>query len=108
MEIKEKIRKVYKKLGAEISNEALEIILLDKEKTEGIIRIYKQEEMESMNYILGKPEDNKVFTKFELEAMNKIDLFNRDVVNVCKIIWDNKNNQKELEKFMQIINGGID
>lgn len=55
-----------------------------------IIRIYKPEEMEAMNYILGKDKDNKTFTKFELEAMNKIDLFNKKVVEVCKVIWANE------------------
>lgn len=55
-----------------------------------IIRIYKPEEMEAMNYILGKDKDNKVFTKFELEALNKINLFNRKVVEICKKIWANE------------------
>ena len=43
-----------------------------------------------MNYILGKDKDNKTFTKFELEAMNKIDLFNKKVVEVRKVIWANE------------------
>lgn len=55
-----------------------------------IIRIYKPEEMEAMNYILGKDKGNKTFTKFELEAMNKINLFNKKVVEVCKVIWANE------------------
>ena len=55
-----------------------------------IIRIYKPEEMEAMNYILGKDKDNKVFTKFELEAVNKIDLLDKKVVEICKTIWTNE------------------
>lgn len=55
-----------------------------------IIRIYKPEEMEAMNYILGKDKGNKTFTKFELEAMNKINLFNKKVVEACKVIWANE------------------
>lgn len=55
-----------------------------------IIRIYKPEEMEVMNYILGKDKGNKTFTKFELEAMNKINLFNKKIVEVCKVIWANE------------------
>lgn len=55
-----------------------------------IIRIYKPEEMKAMNYILGKDKDNKVFTKFELEALNKIDLFNIKVVEIYKVIWANE------------------
>ena len=60
---------------------------------------YEQEKIESMNYIFNKPYDNKNFTKFELEAMNKINLFDRKMVKLCKIIWDNKDNPEQLEKF---------
>ena len=40
-----------------------------------------------MNYIFGKPENNLIFTKLELEAASKIDLFNNKVVEVCRKIW---------------------
>ncbi len=90
MQIKQKIRKVYEKYGVSVSDEALKTILKDKERTKGIMRLYKEEELESMNYILGKPEDNKYFTQQELEMMNKIDLFNRKTVEVCKKIWENE------------------
>lgn len=90
MENKEKIRKVYTKYGIDVEDETIELIMEDEERIKGLIRIYKQEEMESMNYILGKPTDNKVFTMFELEAVNKKDLFNRKVVEVCKKIWENE------------------
>lgn len=103
MEIKEKIRKVYQKYGMEVSDGMVEYIENTPERLNGIIRLYKQEETESMNYILGKPKDNKIFTEFELETMNKIDLFDRKVVNICKIIWDNKDNTEKLEKFMKIL-----
>ena len=56
-----------------------------------------------MNYILGKPADNKEFTEFELEGMSKINLFNRKVVNICKMIWDNRDNPEKLERFQQIL-----
>lgn len=59
-----------------------------------------------MNYILGKPENNKIFTKEELEIMNKIDLFNRKVVNVCKIIWDNRDNEEKLKSFLEQLKEG--
>lgn len=90
MEIKEMIRKVYQKNGINVDDEYIEGILEDKQRTNNILRLYKQEEMDSMNYILGKDKDNKIFTKFELEAMNTIDLFNKKVVNVCKTIWANE------------------
>lgn len=77
--------------------------MTDEERTKGIIKLYKQEELESMNYILGKPADNKEFTEFELEGMSKINLFNRKVVNICKMIWDNRDNPEKLERFQQIL-----
>ena len=67
------------------------------------MKLYKREEMESMNYILGKPEDNRIFTKFELEAMSKVDLFNRKVVNICKLIWDNRDNEEILEEILKVL-----
>ncbi len=106
MEIKEKIRKVYQKNNIIVSDETIEAIIQDEERTKGLIRLYKQEEMDSMNYILGKDKNNKVFTQFELEAMSKIDLFNRKVVEICKIIWKNKDNTQRLEHFIEIINEG--
>lgn len=90
MEIREKIKKYYAKMGIKVDDKTLNMILENKERAEDIIRLYKQEEIETMNYILGKDKDNKVFTKFELEAVNKIDLFNRKVVEVCKVIWANE------------------
>lgn len=99
MEKEEKIRKVYTKYGIDVEDETVELILEDEERANEIIRIYKQEEMDSMNYILGKPEDNRVFTVFELEAVNKIDLFNRKVVEICKLIWENKNNLEQREQI---------
>ena len=104
MKNKEKIRKVYTKYGIDVDNKTIEILMTDEERTKGIIKLYKQEELESMNYILGKPADNKEFTKFELEGMSKINLFNRKVVNICKMIWDNRENPEQLERFQQILN----
>lgn len=74
--------------------------MTDEERTKGLIKLYEQEEINSMNYILGKPEDNKRFTMFEIEAMSKINLFNRKVVNICKLIWDNKDNEEKLEEIL--------
>lgn len=60
----------------------------DKKKVEQFMRLYKHEEIESMNYILGKPLENNIFTKFELELCSKIDLFNRKTVEICKSIYE--------------------
>lgn len=74
--------------------------MTDEERTKGLIKLYEQEEINSMNYILGKPEGNKIFTMFELEAMNRIDLFNRKIVNICKLIWDNRDDEEMLEEII--------
>lgn len=50
-----------------------------------------KKELRNMNYILGKKEDNQIFTKFELEALQKIDLLDEYVVRICKLIWENRN-----------------
>lgn len=80
MEKKEKIKNVYRKLGILVDDNTINEILRDTQRTEDIIRIYKTEEIDSMNYIFGKPKSNKVFSKFELEVANKIDLFDRTVI----------------------------
>lgn len=49
-----------------------------------IFRIYTTEEINAMNHIIGKEENNKTFTKFELETMNKIDLFDRNAIEIYK------------------------
>ena len=86
-----------------MNDETVEAIMQDKKRTEGLMRLYKDEEIDSMNYIFGKPKGNLYFTKFEVEATSKIDLFNKKVVKACKIIWDNKDNEKELRKLLRIL-----
>lgn len=90
MEEREKIKQIYKKIEVRISDDYIDDIMNNKKRVKSLMRIYKQEEIESMNYILGKPEDNTTFTKFELELCSKIDLFNRKVVNRCKNIYENE------------------
>ena len=104
MEKKEKIKNVYKKLGILVDNNTINEILKDKERTENIIRIYKKEEMDSMNYIFSKQKDNKSFTMFELEAANKIELFDRTIVEWCKLIWDNRNNETNINEILKALN----
>jgi hypothetical protein len=77
--------------------------MLDKKKVKDFMKLYKQEEIESMNYIFGKPESNNKFTKFELKAISKIDLFDRKVVNVCKYIWENRNDDEKLEEILKML-----
>lgn len=87
MEIKEKVKNYYAGMGVKVDNDYIESILKDSKRTNEIIRLYKKEEVNAMNYILGKPQNNNYFTQFELEAMSKINLFNRKVVEICKSIY---------------------
>ena len=63
------------------------------------MRDYKPEEIGAMNYIFGKEENNKQFDEFELSCASKIDLFDKKVVNICKIILENRNNKEILERL---------
>ena len=101
---KEKIRKIYQKNGVLVDDDYIENAMKDKRRVEGFMRLYKQEELESMNYILGKSDTNKIFTQFELEELSKINLFDRNMINICKQIWTLKDNRAELEKYLKIIN----
>ena len=103
-ETKTMIKKIYKKHDITVSDDYIDDAINDKERVKDFLRVYKQEEIYSMNYIFGKPYDNKFFTKFELESASMVDLFNRNVVNICKMIWDNRDNPEKLEEFMQQIN----
>lgn len=72
-----------------------------------LVRIYKPEELKAMNYIFSKDENNKEFTEFELKAINKINLLDEKVVNICKTIWDNKDNEKILNMFYNQLNNEL-
>lgn len=90
MEIKEIIKKVYQKNGIEVDDDYIEHKMKDKKKVEQFMRLYKQEEINSMNYIFGKPETNLAFTEEELEICSKINLFNRKTIEICKSIYENE------------------
>lgn len=96
MEIKEMIRKVYQKNGVQVDDDYIEYKMKDEQTVKDFMRLYKQEEMDSMNYILGKDKDNKVFTKDELELINTINLFNKKVVEACKIIYAKEYKEEEV------------
>lgn len=81
------IRKVYQKSGIQVDDDYIEYKMKDKKKVEQFKILYKQEEIESMNYILGKPLDNTIFTEDEIEICSKIDLFDRKTVEMCKNIY---------------------
>lgn len=60
-----------------------------KDYNEKYMRFYKQEEINLMNYILGKPENNYVFTPFELELLSDKDLLNKSkkCIDLFKTIY---------------------
>lgn len=64
-----------------------------------IIRNYQKEEIKSMNYIFGKPLNNMTFTKDELKLCSKINLLNKKTVEWCKLIWDNQDNEENLDEI---------
>lgn len=67
------------------------------------MELYEREKLESMNYIFGKLENNNKFTEFESKVISNIDLFDRKVVNICKIIWENRNNDEKLEEILEML-----
>lgn len=95
---------MYVKHGVSVDKETMEAILEDKERTKAMLQRYEEEKIESMNYILGKPKGNKKFTKFELKAMSIVNLFDRKMIDIYKIIWDNRDNEEQLNKFLKQIN----
>ena len=103
MEIRDKIKQIYKKNKIEVSEDYMDNIMKDKKRVKSFMKLYKQEEIWSMNEILGKPLDNLYFTKFEIEVCSKVDLFNRNVIEWSKLIWQNRDNEKELNKICEIL-----
>lgn len=104
MNEKEKIKKIYEKREIKVDDEYIENAMKDKQRVKAFMREYKQEEIDSMNYIFGKSHDNETFTEFELEAMSKIDLFDKKVIKICKMIWDNRDNEENLNQILNQLN----
>lgn len=103
MEEREKIKKIYKKANVKVSEDYIDNIMKDEERVKSFMEMYEQEKIWSMNEILGKPNDNKYFTEFELEVCSEVDLFNRNVIKWSKLIWQNRDNEEELNKIISIL-----
>ena len=103
MEEREKIKKIYKKANVKVSEDYIDNIMKDDARVKDFMRMYEQEKIWSMNEILGKPHDNNYFTEFELEICSKVDLFNRNVIKWSKLIWQNRDNEKELNKIISTL-----
>lgn len=103
MQKEEKIRNVYKKHDIIMDNKTLESILKDKNRTKSLTRMYKQEEIKSMQEILGKETNDYYFAQKELEFVSKIDLFDPYMISVAKEIWKKKDNPKILKMYLAIL-----
>ena len=73
-----------------------------------IIRVYKPEEMEAINHILGKDKENKWFNTEELKFVNNFDLYDRAVINIAKVIWKYRLDAKKLKEIRQMIERGVE
>ena len=91
MEKREKVKQIYNKFGITVKEDCIDGIMANKERLEGMMKLYKEEEIDSMNYIFGKSDDNKYFTEFEIELASRIDLFNRNTIEIRKDIYKNRN-----------------
>lgn len=103
MEEKEKIKRIYEKNNVKVSEDYIDNIMKDEKRVKDFMRIYRQEEIWSMNEILGKPHDNNYFTEFELEAMSKLNLFDRQIIKWSKLIWQNRDNEEELDRICETL-----
>lgn len=102
MEKREKIKQIYRKLNVKIGEDYLEGIMNNPQRVDSLMRMYKDEEINSMNEIFDKDDNNKYFTKEELEFIKDIDLFDRPSIKVAKMIWKQKDNPQMLNNFLII------
>ena len=98
------IKDCYRSNGVKVDQDYIDDILKNKKRVEQFRELHEREKRWNMNYVLGKPLDNKEFTDFEVEALSKIDIFDRKLLKVCKVIWDNKDNPEKLEEFAKQLN----
>ena len=98
------IKDCYRSNGVKVDQDYIDDILKNKKRVEQFRELHEKEKRWNMNYVLGKPLDNMEFTDFEIEALSKIDIFNRKLLKICKVIWDNKDNPEKLEEFANQLN----
>lgn len=98
------IKDCYRSNGIKVDQDYIDDILKNKKRVEQFRELHEKEKRWNMNYVLGKPLDNMEFTDFEIEALSKIDIFNRKLLKICKVIWDNKDNPEKLEEFANQLN----
>lgn len=101
--VEEKIEKSIKKNKIEVDDDYIKNAMKNKKRVKGDMRLYKQEEIDSMQEILGKQHDNYYFTREELDFVSKIDLFDPYMISVAKEIWKQKDNPKMLKMYLAIL-----
>lgn len=101
MEIKEKVKNVYQKDNIIVNDVTVETIMQDKEKTKVLLKLYNNEEIESMNYIFGKSKNNIYFTQLEFKIASKIDLFDKRIREIAREIYKSRNNSKRLKEIIK-------
>lgn len=103
MEQREKIKQIYKKHSIRIGEDYLEGIMNNPQRVDGLMRTYKNEEIDSMNEIFGKDYSNLYFTQEGLEFVSKMDLFDQYTIKVAKEIWNVKDNTQLLKVYLKIL-----
>ena len=63
-----------------------------------------KEKINAMNYIFEKPNDNKTFSKTELEFIGNANLCNQNLIHLVKLIWVNRNNKERMNYFKHVMN----
>lgn len=58
-------------------------------KVKNFVRFYENEEIQSMNFIFGKNNNNNWFTQEELAFVCDFDLMNREHLEKARIDWIN-------------------
>lgn len=101
--IEEKVKKIFQKFDVQVDDDYIENAVKDKERVKDYMRLYQQEEIDSMNDILGKEYNNLIFSQEELEFVSKIDLFDRNMIEIAKMIWQQKDKPKMLKIFLKIV-----
>lgn len=72
-----------------------------------IFRIYKPEELKKMNYILGKEDSNLIFTTFELQALNLLDLEDEKIVDIAHKVWKYRFDNEAIDELISLIDGDV-
>lgn len=101
--VEEKIRKIYQKNKIKVDDDYIQNAMRNKKRVQDFMRLYKQEEIDSMQEILGKQHNDYYFTQEELEFVSKMDLFDPYMINVAKEIWKQKDNPKMLKMYLAIL-----